>query len=101
MRQRETEIIDYDESLWKFSWANAPRAEKIAMELKGAGLDFDVHQGYAVRDREWTYSATVTFLGTPAQAESLYHAILAQPWDTDLLTVECHQIEGARTRATI
>lgn len=95
MWEHATEI-EHGEGLWEFSWANAPRAEKIAMELEGVGLDFEVTQGYAVRDREWTYSATITFLGTPAQAESLFHAIQARPWDHDEVVVTYHDIEGAR-----
>jgi hypothetical protein len=96
MRNYKTEINDPRESLWKFTWANAVRAEEIVMGLTGAGLDLEVTQGYAIRNREWNSSATVTFQGTPRQAESLFHAILAKPWNIDKIRVEAHEIESTR-----
>lgn len=92
------ENVSYDERLWKFTWNDAVRAETIAMDLKDCGLDFEVIQGYAVRNRDWTYSATVVFEGTAPQAEALFNAILAKPWAIQRIRVEAHDIEAVRVR---
>lgn len=95
MRQYTTEVMfDGGEKLWRFTWHNAERAEAIATSLQGTGLDFEVHQGYSVRDREWDYSATITFQGTPRQAEALFRAINAKSWDISEMRVEVHDIEA-------
>lgn len=96
MSQQNIKMMPDEESVWKFTWTDAVRAEDIAMDLKGAGLDFDVNQGYSVRDRDWTYSATITFRGNPRQAEALFNAIAARPWGIKNMTVEAYQPEAVR-----
>lgn len=93
MQQYDSSLNAPGESVWKFTWRDAVRAETIAKDLQDTGLTFEVAQGYFVPKRgNVTWSATVTFQGTPRQAEALFRAIVAKPWNVADMRVEAYPL---------
>lgn len=81
MRKYNATLNDERESVWKFTLRDAISAQGIAKDLRDTGLAFEVQQSYHVPKRGKTsLAATITFQGTPRQAEALFRAIMAKPW---------------------
>lgn len=93
MRNYDTDLNDPTESVWRFTWGNAIPAPMIATGLRDTGLQFEVSEGRHVPKRgATTKSATITFQGTPRQAEALFRAIKAKPWAIEDMRVEAYQL---------
>lgn len=93
MQQYDSSMNDPSESVWRFTLRDSVSAEAIAKDLRDTGLTFEVTQGYHVPKRgKISWSATVTFQGTPRQAEALFRAIVAKPWGVEDMRVEAYPL---------
>lgn len=94
MRKYNWSLNDERESVWRFTWHDSISAQGIARDLRDTGLEFEVNQGYHVPKRgDTSLAATITFQGTPRQAEALFRAIMAKPWaGTSTMRVEAYKL---------